>query len=175
MPEGVTIDLPPSAPDAISSTVVITITAPLDITAVPSILQHADGVINLSAADADLHGDNIQYESDKDCLGFWTNPNDSGSWTFKLDHPGRFTVNLETASLGTQTLELSVGSQSLKQTGQSTGDYTSFKQFTVPGTLDLSAPGTVTLVARAVAQDWQPVNLRAITLTPAPESGSAGK
>jgi alpha-L-fucosidase len=168
VPEGVTINLPASAPDAISSTVVITITAPLDIAAVPSILQNAAGIIKLSAADADLHGDNIQYESDKDCLGFWTNPNDSGSWTFKLDHPGHFTVNVETASLAPQTLELSVGSQSLKQTGEPTGDYTSFKQSTVPGTLDLSAPGTVTLTAKAVAQDWQPVNLRAITLTPAP-------
>jgi len=175
-PDGVVVDLPGAAPDAISSTVVLTIDEPLNVTvAAPNTIQNANGIIRLVAVDAELHGDNIQYEEGKDCLGFWTNPKDTGSWNFTVNYPGRFAMNIETASLGTQILEFSIGNQSLKKTNEATGDYSVFKQSDVPGIFDLSATGPTTLVAKAVAQDWQPVNLRSITLTPVPAASATGQ
>ena len=77
---GVTILVPATAPDKISSTVVLKIKGAPQIVAT-TIFQESDGGVRLMASEAELHG-GLQYESGngKDDVGFWTNPADSASW-----------------------------------------------------------------------------------------------
>lgn len=56
-----------------------------------------DGVITLSARDAMTHGgDKLQFEplSHKNTVGYWVNPSEYAEWSYELDQPGEFEVEI---------------------------------------------------------------------------------
>ena len=164
--DGVEVQVPATAPDKISSTVVVTIQGEPEVVAVP-ITQGADGSVRLAAGEAELHG-GLQYENGarKDNIGYWTNPADTVSWTFKVNHPGKFTVSADIAAEASGNFTVLVGEQKLQGTAPVTKDYVKFQQTTLEGVLDLGA-GMVTLTVKPVAEGWQPMNLRSLSLVPA--------
>jgi alpha-L-fucosidase len=163
---GVTISVPASAPDKFSSTIVLKINGEPDVTKVLA-AQQADGSMRLLASDADLHGE-LQYETGdgKDNIGYWTNPEDTASWTFKMNRPGKFKVVTDIAAEGSGKYEISVGSQKISGTAPNTGSYTKFETTTLSGVLELP-PGAVAVTVKPVPDGWQPMNLRSLTLQPA--------
>jgi alpha-L-fucosidase len=165
--DGVVVNVPAKAPDAISSTVVLKIAGTLTVEN-PVLTQAADGSVLLSAVGAELHGGQLQYESGNghDNLGYWTDPSDWAEWQFKVNTPGKFAVMAEVASLGSGSFELSVGDQKLKATAPQTGSYVRFERLMV-GTIEISKTGMASLAIHPVADGWQPLNLKSITLTPA--------
>jgi alpha-L-fucosidase len=164
--DGVDVSVPATAPDAISSTVVLKIKGLPEIVA-PVLHQAADGSVRLAASKAKLQG-GLQYESGggKDNLGYWLNPADTASWTFNVDRPGKFKVSAEIAALASGKFEVVVGEQKVPGTAPVTQDYTAFKRAELTGTLALGA-GSVTLTVMPVAEGWQPMNLRSLLLVPA--------
>ena len=165
-PEGVVITVPATAPDPISSTVVLRIQGTPEVSMIP-IQQAASGEVRLLASEADLHG-GLQYESGggKDNIGFWINAADTASWNFQVSHPGKFTLVADIAALGAGKFDISVGDQTLQGTAPVTGDYTTFQPLTLPGTLNIGQAGLTTLTVRPVADGWQPMNLRSLRLLP---------
>jgi alpha-L-fucosidase len=165
--DGVVLAGLPGAPDPVSSTVVLEIPGAPEVGPVP-ILQEADGSVRLLAAEADLHGKDIAYESGggKDNIGFWTNPGETASWTFKIDRPGRFQLVAEIASLGQGNFEVILGEQRLGGGAPNTGDYTKFRRTTLSGTLNIATAGFVTVTVKPVAEGWSPINLKSLTLNP---------
>jgi alpha-L-fucosidase len=119
------------------------------------------------ASEAKLHG-SLQYESGhgKDNIGYWTNPEDSASWAFKVDRPGKFKANTDIAALAAAQFEVIVEGQELTGTSPATKDYTKFESTSLNGTLDLAA-GNWMLTVKPIAEKWQPINLRSVTLQPA--------
>ena len=164
--DGVEVMVPATAPDPISSTVVMTIQGPPEVAAV-ELSQEADGTVRLMASEADLHG-GVQYESGggKDNIGYWTDPADTAGWTFKVNRPGKFKVSAEIAAEDSGDFELIVGGQKISGTSPVTHDYTKFQRVNLAGTLDLSA-GSAKLTVKPVAAGWHPMNLRSVLLTPA--------
>jgi alpha-L-fucosidase len=164
--DGVLIEVPATAPDAISSTIVLKFKGQPEVEGVV-LKQSADGTVALAAADADLHG-GLQYESGngKDNIGYWTDPSDYASWTFKVNQPGKYAVTAVTADQGTGNYQVSLGDQKISGTAPNTGDYTTFQSTRLIGALEISAPGIVTLTVKPVAENWSPVNLKSITLAP---------
>ena len=164
--DGVVIEVPANAPDAISSTIVLKFKGQPEVEDV-LLKQSADGTVALAAADADLHGV-LRYESGngKDNIGFWTDPSDYVSWTFKVNQPGKFQVTTVIAAGGPGNYEVSIGDQKVSGTAPNTGDYAHFQSTKLSGVLEIGAPGEVTLTVKAVAQNWSPVNLKSVTLTP---------
>jgi lysophospholipase L1-like esterase len=59
------------------------------------ILQKEDS-ITLHARDAITHSVVMRYEpaTNKNCLGYWTNPNDTAEWKFTVTKPGTYEVEL---------------------------------------------------------------------------------
>ena len=55
-----------------------------------------DGVITLSARDAVVHGEKLQFEplTHKNTVGYWVNPKDYAEWCYELDEPGEFEVEI---------------------------------------------------------------------------------
>jgi alpha-L-fucosidase len=164
--DGVEVKIPAIAPDSISSTVVLKIKGAPEIAAA-GIFQESDGTVRLMASEAELHG-GLQYETGggKDNIGYWTNPADTASWTFKVDRPGKFKVSAEIAAEAAGKFEIILGEQKVRGTAPATQDYTKFKRVNLTGTLELAA-GSVTLTVKPVAEGWQPMNLRSVQLMPA--------
>jgi alpha-L-fucosidase len=165
-PEGVTLLLPPTAPDAVSSTIVLRIKGALKIDQ-PVLSQAADGTLLLPASEARLHGDQIRYESghQRDNLGFWFDPADWAEWDFKVSKPGRFEVSAEVAAPDSASLEIQLNDQKLKGKSPITGDYGKF-EWTQLGQLQIQSAGKLTLSLHGVQDGWHPVNVKSIQLKP---------
>jgi alpha-L-fucosidase len=164
--EGLTITVPSTAPDPISSTVLLKIKGAPQVEQL-GIAQDYDGSIVLPASEARCHGDQIKYESGdaRDNLGFWTEPADWADWEFTVTKPGKFEVTTEVAAPERASLEVSIGGQKLKADAQATGDYGRFRRLRI-GTLEVAGPGKVTLALHAVAEGWHPLNVKSIRLRP---------
>jgi alpha-L-fucosidase len=181
---GLSIALPKTAPDKISSVVVLEVKSDLDID-IPLPTQDASGNITLNAGDAVCSGEEVKTEErdGKTNIGFWTNPEDSIQWEFKVTKPGNFTVSAEIAAPESSNIQVNYNSSktettaegsiksetqesaSLDNTVPKTGDYGKFEKVTL-GTISCSIAGKATLTVKPVAKDWHPVNLRSVTLTP---------
>jgi alpha-L-fucosidase len=163
--DGTTISVPATAPDKISSTIVVKIHGTPDVGT--AILPNHDGLISLAAIDATLHGTAFKYESDErlNDIGFWTDPNDWADWEFKVAKPGRFNVSAVIAAPASSPFEISVGTQTFVCHGPVTGNYVTFRPVDL-GAIDVPAAGTTTLAVRPVKDGWQPMNLKSITLKP---------
>jgi hypothetical protein len=160
------VEVPATAPDAISSTVVLKINGAPDVAVLP-IIQESDGSVLLLASEASLHG-RLQYEigGGKDSIGYWTDPADTAAWSFKVDRPGRFTVVADIAAEASGKFEVIVGGQKLQGTSPTTKDYTKFKRTNLSGILEIASPGDVTLTVNPIAEGWNPMNLRSLRLVP---------
>jgi alpha-L-fucosidase len=164
--EGVTLIVPPTAPDAVSSTIVLKIKGALDIEQ-PVRAQEPDGTLILPASEARLHGDQIRYESGRshDNLGFWFNPAEGADWEFAITKPGRFEVAAEVAAPENASIEINLKDQKVKGDVPVTGDYSNFK-WTNLGRIEIQSTGKTTLSLRGVQQGWHPVNVKSIRLKP---------
>lgn len=163
---GVEITLPKTAPDLISSTLVLRVSGPLDIE-IPVLSQQANGTLDLQAGEATPHGSDLQIEgTDKLNLGFWTNSADWAEWKFKGLRPGTYTLTAELAAPAATNLMIKINGQSFPLAVPNTGSYTDYKTLEV-GTVDITRNNVTTLELRAVSQNWNPVNVRSIILKPA--------
>jgi alpha-L-fucosidase len=163
--EDVVVWVPKTAPDPISSTVLVHIAGQPEVT-IPPLGQAADGSIALPPDQATFHGDTIKFEAGdkRDCIGYWLKDSDWVDWQFKVDKPGTFTITADVASTGFGTFELAVGDQTFKVTGPNTKDYGQFVTIRI-GTVELPA-GMATLSIKPVKGDWQPINVKGLVLKP---------
>jgi alpha-L-fucosidase len=95
--DGVIISVPQTAPDEISSTIVLNINGAPDVENTLSITQEKDGSVKIPASEAILHGKTVQYESGggRDNIGYWTNPDDWVDWQFEMKKPGTFNITVK--------------------------------------------------------------------------------
>lgn len=163
---GVVIAVPNRAPDQVSTTVVLDVKGPIQIDQ-PVITQRSDRTLTLEPGEAVVHGANLQVEGsgDRENFGFWTDPGDWIEWKFKAVYPGKYKLSAQVASLANPTISVSVGGQRNLIRIPKTGDYRSYQEISL-GTIELRQAAMETLVIRAEAENWQPLNLRAIRLTP---------
>jgi alpha-L-fucosidase len=168
--EGVTVKLPPQAPDKIASVVVLEIEGPADVEP-PSIRQAADGSFRLLARDATIHGQTAHYEfgDGKDNVGYWSDPKEWVGWDLKVKTPGTFRANIVYACEdGAEGGEYAVEIAGRKLTGtvKSTGDWAMFETVEL-GTVKLDAPGIQALSVRALKiPHGALMNLQAVVLKP---------
>ena len=160
------VSVPKTAPDAISSTVVLEIQGAPEV--LPFVVRQApNGTLKLAGTNTNPLEGKLKYESQKTkrCIGFWTEPKDAIVWTAKITKPGAFKVKITHAGAGAHLL-LEGGKKPLAISLPSTGGYESFKT-TEAGKITLPA-GKITL---RLAPDtskgkWSPVNFRSLVLKP---------
>jgi len=166
--------IPPAKPDPIATVVAVAFSEPPGITDAPTtsgpVKQAADGSISLKAEGATIHGDTIQYETDKDCIGYWTTAADWLSWDVAVEKPGTFDVTVAYASApdsaGSEYV-LTVAGQELAGKTASTGGWTNFTTAKL-GAVKIEKAGKVTLEVKAKSKPGVGVmNLRALDLKPA--------
>ncbi|MDG3003442.1 neutral/alkaline non-lysosomal ceramidase N-terminal domain-containing protein [Paludisphaera mucosa] len=85
-----------------------------------------DGVIRLIAADAEIFGPNLLFETEHGNLGYWHAAADHAGWTFEVDHGAMFNVALEWAcddgSAGNAYM-LKLGGQTIRGVVPGTGGW----------------------------------------------------
>jgi hypothetical protein len=83
----------------------------------------------LPAEEAITHGGQIKFKggANRDCIGFWLNPNDWVEWQFEVTKPGKFQATAEIAAQGTSSFTVAVGDQKLNAKAPNTGDYGKFE------------------------------------------------
>lgn len=113
-------------------------------------VQAEDGKITLHAKDATTWSEVMRYEPkpEKNCLGYWTDPDDFAEWEFEASRPGRYKVIVHHGCGGGNhgsEVEVKLGSQSLKFTTQDTGGFQSWQPVEA-GVIELPAKGRHHLV-----------------------------
>ncbi len=161
-PEGVEIDVPSQAPDRVSTTVVLVVKRNLEIVQ-PELSLKLGASLVLKPEEATLHGE-LQSEErgGQPNLGFWLNPNDYAEWTFTALQSGTVSLTTEIASPASASFSVSLSGKTSRFTAPNTGSYDSYRAVDL-GTFTVVA-GKNTVVVRAVAEGWKPMNLRAIQM-----------
>ena len=162
---GVEIEVPSTAPDAISTTVALRVAGPPDI-AESRTAAGQDGVLLLDAVSADLSGKQLRAEtmSGKSNLGFWSEAGDTAQWPIKITQSGEYEITAELSGEAVGEFTVEVDDQKLTAKSPGTGSYYQYVVKTL-GTLKLGV-GNHTLTVSPVAEKWQPMNLRQLKLTP---------
>jgi len=165
-PSGPLLTLPAAAPDAICSTLKVVIQGKPEVSIV-AITPDKAGVITLLPDDARLEGNQIRTElKDKFAnIGYWTDPGDIVSWDLCADRDGKFSVRIETAAPSAGAVLKVQGVGNLAYSVPKTADYSTYQTGRV-GDIILTKGAKVTLTLRPVAEGWNPVNCRKVTLVP---------
>ena len=162
---GVAIILPAQAPDKIASVVVLKVKGEPAVEAA-LLAQRPDGVLELLADEARLHGNTIKQEgSGKSNVGFWTDAADWIDWQFEVTKPGKFEVVAELSCKGSGSFVVAMGGDKFTAKAPSTNDYTKYEAVTL-GMLSLPTAGKATLSIQPVSRGWVPMNVRKVTLRP---------
>lgn len=167
--DGVVIDLPTKAPDAIVSVIKLDLIGPTDAV---EILPHqsSDGSVFLSATEADIHnqlGTDARLEGDRlqPIIGNWSDGRATASWRFIVEKPGTFEVFSELATQQPSSVELALGAQRIEGRTIATGGLEKFVRVKL-GQLAVTASGNQELLLKPKAKDWKQTNMRSLTLIP---------
>ena len=173
-PDGLTVTLPAKKVSEFTAALKITGT---DWQAIPvpatttAIKPDAKGVLTLGADDADLHGDQINHETQGGLpnIGFWDKGDEWVSWTAQIDKPGDFKVSANLATIHESiSFTVEAGDQSVAGTASRTGGWDKFQRVEV-GQVRLTKSGPLTVKLRPTdPKHWSAINANDIKLTPVP-------
>jgi hypothetical protein len=138
----------------------------------PVIAPEGDGSFVLTAKAATTWSETMRYEPkpEKNCLGFWTNPDDMAEWELEVAKPGKYEVlvtqGCDGGNAGSEVMVRLAG-QEAKFTVQDTGGFQKWQEVKV-GVMEVTTVGTHYLQldpltkAKAGIMDVQRVVLRPI-------------
>ncbi len=168
-PEGLRVRLPTSAPDPISSVVVLEGVGTVDPLPPPPLAQAADGTLTLLCDAADLSGKGLKIEGNTQLnLAGWTVADAYPQWDVQIDRPGSYDVTalafIPAAQAGTP-FTLAVGSTTLRGQTPATGkDY----QTVALGTIRIEQTGPMVITLKPGQLSGREfMRLRSLTLKPA--------
>ena len=95
----------------------------------------------------------------------WSDERSQIVWEFRVDHPGRYAVRVETSGQQPATLAAESAGQSVQHELAATGDNAAFAEHTL-GTLMFDAPGVQQLRLSPVPGRWGLTGLRRVRLVP---------
>jgi len=166
--DGLMVKVPKTAPNSISTTLVLEIKGVPEIEAPKPVVvkQAADGSLRFEAMDAALTGNlrcHVGPHQDA-AIASWQHPQDTASWPLIIQRSGRFKVSARISSQGQGKFEVFLGQQKLAGTAPNTGNYETFQTVTLDGELEIAAPGNELLTVKPLAEGWVPMNLERLDL-----------
>jgi hypothetical protein len=160
------------APDPIDTVVVLELAGEAPRLNPLALSPSADGAVVLHAKDAIVVARNLRYEPEphKNTLGYWTNPEDSAYWEFKIEKPGVFEVEmLQGCGKGSGGSEVDVAIDALPPMTMTVQDTGGFQNFIprVIGKVKLDAGDHKLAVKVRQKKGAAVMDLRQVTLKPA--------
>jgi alpha-L-fucosidase len=167
---GIEIDLPKKAPDAIDSVVVLKIKGAIEIEKVVP-RADADGVITLPAYLANI--DNqfgtvvaLEVKDGKQNIGYWTQSNVSVDWDFDAVKAGHYEVVVDMAMQDQNSkFTLRSGDFEKKCVVGTTGSYNSFRPANL-GSVGIKSGRNKLEIIPDSSGGWHPINVRSVKLVP---------
>jgi alpha-L-fucosidase len=149
--DGLRIQVPRTAPDPISTVVVLEGVGKVDALPPEPYAPGADGALSLECDMADIYGKGLRVEGNTR-LNFtgWTSADAYPQWDVRIDHPGKYEVTAAMFVPESQAgsgYALAVGSATLTGKTESTG--TDYQTVTL-GTIDLPQAGAQTVTLKPV-------------------------
>ena len=135
------------------------------------VTQGPDGTITLLAKDATTWSENMRYEAkpEKNCLGYWTEPDDFAEWEFQVNKPGRYRVAVVHGCGGGNDgseVEVKQADQALKFKTEDTGGFQKWKEVKV-GEIEIKSSGRQRLIIDPVNKKKAAVlDVQKVVLTP---------
>jgi alpha-L-fucosidase len=145
-------------------------------TAGKKIHADANGVLNFSATDAELHGSQIQLETQGGLpdIGFWNDGEEWISWQAQIPAPGIYKVSVTIAMPdGNAPFTIEVGGQKINAQAAPTGGWDKF--LTTP-LAEVRIPQAGVVIVKLRAQNsgtWKAINLNSVQLMPVVAAASA--
>jgi alpha-L-fucosidase len=169
-PAGLQVKVPATAPDPISSVVVLEGVEKVDPLPPPPIAPAPDGRFALTCDDADLVGQGLRVEGNTQLnLTGWSNVNAFAQWDVRIEKPGTYTVTaLYSLPAGTAGSDFAVTVGDATLAGKTVSTSGAFKPQSL-GTLQLNKAGPTRVTVKPVNLSGpELMRLRSLTLTPAP-------
>lgn len=166
---GIEVKLTGKAPDSVASVIVLKLKDMPNAFPLQPLGQDEFGVAVLTAYRAqyeNLQGPGALYKEEWDCVSHWESETARVYWSFEIDKPGTF--NVELGYSGNKPTEITVtldGTSKnikVKATGNNLKRFkkTNLTQFTV------KKPGKYILSLMPVAKNWNAINLKDVKLQP---------
>jgi alpha-L-fucosidase len=176
--DGLTVDLPGEKLSDLTCSLKITggnlKPAAAPATAVKNIRADANGVLNFSATDAELHGTRLQLETQGGLpdIGFWNDGEEWISWQAQIPAPGIYKVNATIATPeGNAPFTIEVGGQKINAQAAATGAWDKF-QTTPLGEVRIPQSGELTITVRAQnPAAWKAINVNSVQFSPVAAAG----
>jgi len=116
------------------------------------ITQESSGLIVLRAHDATTHSKMMRYEpaTNKNCLGYWVNPEDWADWEFNVTKPGTFEVEVWQGcgkGQGGSDVAVEIAGTTLPFVVEETGHFQIFLPRRI-GRVQVSTPGVQSLAIK---------------------------
>ena len=134
-----------------------------------------DGVMTLSARDAVVRSEKLQFEplTHKNTVGYWVNPQDYAEWSYELDQPGEFEVEILQGCGGHAGSDVELGFKEgpVPFVVEETGHFQNFIWRKI-GKITLKEPGVQTVslkckkLAKGAVMDMRQVRLVPVTAVP---------
>jgi alpha-L-fucosidase len=160
---GAVIRVPAKAPDANASVVVLRVRGEVE-TQPFVVKQEADGKIDLRPDAAEMTGRLQAHGFIHVNFQRWTDPADVAEWTVQVDKAGTYDLAFQAGAVSPAKIVLVAGGKRHEFAVAATGDVRKYKPVK-SAPVDLNA-GRQTIRLEAVAEGWNPVNVRTLTLTP---------
>src|SRR5262249_51643834 len=114
----------------------------------------------------------------KNCLGYWTNPNDWAEWKFSVVRPGTYDVFVDQgcgSGQGGSEAAVELGGERFLFTVEETGHFQIFLPRRV-GRVNIPRPGSVSLAIRPIRKQAAAVmDIREVRLEPVPVQDTANR
>jgi len=132
-------------------------------------VQAGNGVVTLHGSDSTVHGTVLRYEhaAKKRTLGYWVRASDTAQWSFTLNTPGEYDIEVLQGcgkGQGGSDVRIVVNSKEIRFTVEDTGHFQNFKprvvgrvKFAKPGKYDLSI--SPQQIAKQAAMDIRQIRL----------------
>lgn len=134
--------------------------------------QEPSGGVTLAARDAITHSTMMRFEpaTNKNCLGYWVNPNDWAEWEFSITRPGTFEIEIWQGcgkGNGGSEVAVAVGGERLSFVVEDTGHFQNFIPRRI-GRVHLGSAGMQILSIRPANKKAAAVmDIRELRLVPA--------
>jgi putative membrane-bound dehydrogenase-like protein len=129
----------------------------------------ANGVLKLSAENAEIYGTGLVFEAQFSNLGWWTKEDDHAVWALEVPKAGKYTIQMNYAchdSAAGDSFLLRVGDSSQTHRVAGTGAWENYKQIEL-GTIELSAGRHRVVMQSAGPIKSALIDLRSLRLVPA--------